>query len=184
MSRSHFTTFWRRDFAIQKHEDGQKSKSRFSPLMQVLSVIKPSSKVGIFLAVLLVWGIYSRLLMVFWAYYASVNPLLDWAIHALLPEKRFLFYALIYTHDILVNVMLALPIGFLFRRYALSSIWVAVIATVILIFLWDYQQVLWGGTGVLNFFSSFGAIKGAFTTLGLLPFVYYLAGLSGGKYAT
>jgi hypothetical protein len=146
--------------------------------------MRVSSKIGAFLAVLFVWFAYSRMMMFFWGYYASVNPLLDWAIADLLPDNRFLFYTLIYAHDLLVNVLLALPVGYLFRRYLQESLWAAMIATVILVFLWDYRQVFWGEASDIEFFSSFGAIVGAFITLGLLPLVYYLAGKWGGKYAT
>ena len=141
--------------------------------MQTLNRIIP------FIIVLTIWAGYSRIMIIFWGYYAANNPLINWAVSSLLPDHRIFYYALIVTHDLLVNILIAMPIGFLLRSFGRWNLWWPVIATVVMVFLWDYQAVFWGEGSEMKFFSSFGAIMGAVITLGLLPLVYGLAGIRG-----
>ena len=133
-------------------------------------------KIVALLLVFLIWAVYSRLIMLFWGYFPSINPIMDWAISALIPDNRVLYYALIYTHDILINALLVLPLAYLFNKYSRQSLWGPVMASVFLVFLWDYQQVFSDEGSGMAFFSSFGAIMGVLMTVGLLPLLYYLVG--------
>ena len=136
--------------------------------------MRVSKKIVTLLAVFLVWAAYSRLIMFFWGYFASINPIFNWAVSALLPEYRAWFYALIYTSDILINTLLVLPLGYLFSKCSRQSLWGPVFVSVSLVFLWDYWQIFGEEGSGLAFFTSFGAIFGVLNAVGLLPLAYYL----------
>lgn len=133
-----------------------------------------------YVAIPLLWALYWQGVLLFWSFYASHHLLLDWAISALLPEHHVLFYGVIYTHDIVVNVLLALPFCMVLRRFEARSCWGPVVFASVLLLIWSYHHLLTDdGYSIQRVFSSFGAWLGAGTAIGLLPLAYYVTGKAG-----
>ena len=121
------------------------------------------------------WYGFSGLLKLFWAYYAIHNPLLSWAIENFLPEHRTFFYILIYTHDVSVNILLALPVGFFFSKILPHKSWSCIFIATVIVFVSDYWGVLSSRESTIYFLTNLSALIGIAMALGLLPFVYFIA---------
>lgn len=73
-----------------------------------------------------------------WTFLAVSNPIIDWLLDSLARKGHEVTYRLaIYSHDLIVNVMLALPfavfIAFLTPRRSWSYLWVALTVSVCLL---------------------------------------------------
>ena len=120
------------------------------------------------------WFVYSRLITLFWSHYLQFNPILTWALPELIPDNRIPFYALLYTHDVLVNFIIVLPAGFLICKFPNQNVWLSICIAVVIAFSWDYRLVLFSNGSIFEFFSSFNAVLGAIVALGMLPLVYII----------
>jgi len=134
------------------------------------------SRIVVFLAVAVIWSAYWYLMKLFWVYYPSVNPLFQWTLDNLIAEHPRLFHVLLYSHDLFVNVLVALPVAILFRKAFSQGVWPAVLCSTLLLVVWDYRSIFWGEGSGLGLFDSFGAFFGLAVSLGLLPLAYFLAG--------
>ena len=117
--------------------------------------------------------------ILFWGFANIYGPLADidsWLIASLLPDNRELFYLIIYTRDLFINIILALPFAIPFLKLKNNQRWLALVLVILPIFIFDYRLVLFGFQPVhLFLISSLGFYYGVIISLGLLPFVVWLA---------
>ena len=114
---------------------------------------------------------YIHVLGAIWGHYVIYHPINDWLVKSLLvPGSKVAYYAVIYLHDVIVNVALAYPFALLVAAIKPKAPWKYLSISVLTIFVWTYGFVLFD-PGPLDFFvDSFPvAIIGLFLTCGSLP---------------
>ena len=127
-----------------------------------------------YLVAALVGAAYSWLAVAFWGRYVINNPINDWLLEVFAKQGHSaLYYISIYTHDVLLNVLLATPAAVALIAFKGSNIWncvlVAVVAAVIVGY-WDMELSslpllfrswgFWAGLGMSVF-----SLPIAFTTI-------------------
>lgn len=112
-----------------------------------------------------------------WGLYLGHSPFLTWMSHSvLLPGHKIAFYAVIYTHDVLVSIALAYPFAMLFAHIYRPTVgWRFIFIAALTIFIFGYWSVLTSG-GAVAFFVDLApqSIIGAMKLVGSLPIAYYL----------
>jgi len=130
------------------------------------------------------WGLavgvaiaYNFMIAMFWGLFAAHNPIFNWLVDTYAVTDPALFKSAVWVHDILVNVLLALPFAFLITRISPDRRWAYVALAVLLIFTWQYRLVLFE-IG-LSEFAAHGneALFGMIFTFVYLPVVLLLATL-------
>ena len=118
--------------------------------------------------------------ILFWGLANIYGPLPDidsWLIAALLPDNRELFYFIIYTRDLFINIILALPFAVPFLKLKNNQKWLALVLVILPTFIYTNRLVLFGFQPVhLFLISSLGFYYGVIISLGLLPFAVWLIG--------
>ena len=94
------------------------------------------------LVIAAVWFAYLHLLAYFWSWYAAGAFVFDWAIDTFLPDHRVAYYLFIYTHDVIVNTALALPVAWLLCRFWPGNLWLSVTAAVLAVFIVNHAPLL------------------------------------------
>lgn len=86
--------------------------------------MKRKSDIGALVASFLIGAIYSWAAERFWGFYASNSPLNDWLLEAVAARGQGTLYrATMSVHDILVNVVFAIPFAALFVAFARLNRW-------------------------------------------------------------
>lgn len=90
-------------------------------------------------AAALVGAGYAWLATSFWGWYAANDPINDWLLEVLAAQgHRALYYLSVYTHDLVLNVLLAAPGAFALVAFEGSNNWrcalVSVAAAVIVVY--------------------------------------------------
>ena len=92
----------------------------------------------------------------FWGMHAADTPFPKW-LHAVLPprEHRALDTAVIYSHDAILNVLLAVPFASMFVLFTRLNNWLCIAAAVVVANIAIYWGAEWGGDPPLIKFWSF-----------------------------
>ena len=123
----------------------------------------------------IVWPAYHIAMKWTWSWLTQVNPALDWAIATLLPHGDFAFYAFIYAHDVVINLILVFPIALLIYVYGNAPSWGSIFGATLFVCTWQYWPVLSNLPESVTFFSSHGTVVGLLTQIGMFPVGYLLA---------
>jgi glycopeptide antibiotics resistance protein len=88
---------------------------------------------------LIIGAFYAVVVSLFWGVYAVVNPLNDWLIEIFANQGRdTAYYFAIYSHDVIANILLALPFAFLISiippRRSWKLLGVALLTSLILLY--------------------------------------------------
>jgi len=112
-----------------------------------------------------------------WGFYVVYSPFLTWMSDGvLLPGHKIAFYAVIYTHDLVVSIALAYPFAMLFAHLYKPIVgWRFILIAALTIFVFGYWSVLSSG-GAVVFFVDLApqSIIGVVNLVGSLPIAYYL----------
>ena len=124
---------------------------------------------------LAVWPLYFICMVYFWSILAVRNPVFDWAIATLLPHGELIFHSFLHAHDLALNLVLVLPVALVLRFYAGAPSMLSIVTASLIVFIWQYWNILLGFPEEFALFRHPGAIVGAVVQLGLFPFAYWLA---------
>jgi hypothetical protein len=84
-----------------------------------------------YLVAALIGVAYSWLAIAFWGRYVVNHPIDDWLLEVFATHgHRILYYVSIYTHDVLLNVLLAAPAAFALVAFKDSNNWNCVVVAV------------------------------------------------------
>lgn len=130
------------------------------------------------------WGLavgvaiaYYFVLAMFWGLFATYNPIFKWLLNTYAVTDPALFRLAVWSHDIVVNVLLALPFALLITKISPDRRWAYVALAVLLVFIGQYRLVLFD-IGLLEFLvHSNDALFGMIFTLVCLPFALLLVTL-------
>ena len=94
---------------------------------------------------------YAWMSINFWGGYAATNPINEWLLHALAkPGQEASYLAAIYTHDVIVNVLLAAPVAAVLVTFRSLNNWPSVFTVVafgVAVAFWDTN---WSTSRLLN----------------------------------
>jgi hypothetical protein len=114
---------------------------------------------------------YAWMSINFWGGYAANNPINDWLLDALAQHgRRASYLAVIYTHDVAVNVLLAAPVAAVLVTFRSLNNWpnlLAVVAFGVAASFWDTN---WDSTSPL--LSSHGFWLGLGMSIWSLPVAF------------
>jgi hypothetical protein len=119
----------------------------------------------------LIGSAYIVALVEFWGFYAGNNPLNEWLIQVLASQGHEVVYlAAISLHDVLVNVLLALPVAALFFLIKPLNHWRKPVAAAVAAVVVSYWSTEW--SGLERLLSAYGFWLGLFLTVGSLPVAF------------
>ena len=113
--------------------------------------------------------IYRAIATTIWTYLPRHNPITQWLLDTYAGPSSELYYALVFVHDAIVNVLLALPVAYLITRIKPDRRWLYIAAFVLAMFVWDYRVVLFERRDFFDFIFSSGR-----TSTGFVLYVSYL----------
>jgi hypothetical protein len=105
--------------------------------------VSPSSSgiVSRLLVAAFLGALYAWMSINFWGGYAAAHPINDWLLHALAkPAQEASYFAAIYTHDVIVNVLLAAPVAAVLVTFRSLNNWPSVLTAVafgVAVAFWD-----------------------------------------------
>jgi hypothetical protein len=123
-------------------------------------------------------------MQMFLGYYSAHHPFLNWAVTTLLPDYRVLYYALLYSSDVVLFLLLALPYSIALQYLLPRRPWIYLITAASVVFVWEYRGVWSDFESLANFLTSPSAYIGIVITLGLLPLAYSISVKPRARYAT
>ncbi len=93
------------------------------------------------LTILIACG-YHLVVATIWAFLPLVNPVTNWLFERYAQAAPNLHITLVWIHDFIVNILIALPFAALVARIRPDRRWTYVAVAVLVIFLWQYRVVL------------------------------------------
>ncbi len=113
--------------------------------------------------------IYRAIATTIWAYLPQHNPITQWLLDTYAGPSNALYYVLVFFHDAIINVLLALPVAYLITKIRPGRRWLYIAAFVLAMFIWDYRVVLFERRDFFDFI--FGSGR---TFTGFILYVSYL----------
>lgn len=124
-----------------------------------------------YLVAALIGAAYSWLAVAFWGRYSMNNPINDWLLEVLAKQGHNISYYLsIYTHDVLLNVLLAAPAAIALVAFKESDNWNCVLVAVAAAVIVGYWGMEMSSLPLL--FRSWGFWAGLAMTLFSLPVAF------------
>jgi hypothetical protein len=127
---------------------------------------------------------YSIAMQVILGFYSSHHPFLDWAVSAFLPENPAIYYLVLYSSDIALVLLMALPFSMVLQHFLPSNPWRYLLTAALVVFIYEYRNVWSDIDTLVHFFTTPSAYIGILITLGLLPLAHTVAVRLGSRYAT